>query len=168
MGIACDISEEPQREATKNPKQKATPRRRPRPGDAQAQKKTQAQKAPTSPATARIPGNRPHPQPPQLPEARGHCTRYGALHPIWGATPEQKRCIAYGSGAVPHHTRTNAELATRTTPRHNQPRPQPPALGRIAPQRHKRDRTPLHALLGTASGSMGTPPTLPPIGLTCA
>ena len=81
----------------------------------------------------------------------------GALHPIWGAVPEQKRCIAYGSGAVPQDTRTNAELATRTTPRHNQPG-QPPALGRIAPRQHKSDRTPLHALLGTASGSMGAAP----------
>ena len=96
MGIACDISEEPQHEATKNPKQKATP------------------------------SGRPHPRPPQLPEARGttpdlgRYTRSGALHPIRGATPEQKRCIAYGSGAAPQHTRTNAELAHRTTPRHNQ------------------------------------------------
>ena len=59
------------------------------------------------PAGARIPG-------------RHNCQKHGALHPIWGATPEQKRCIAYGSGAAPQHTRTNAELANRTTPRHNQ------------------------------------------------
>ena len=32
-----------------------------------------------------------------------------------------KRCIAYGSGAVPQHTRTNAELAHRTTHRHPPP-----------------------------------------------
>ena len=49
------------------------------------------------------------------------CTRYGALHPLRGGAPEQKRCIAYGSGAVPQHTRTNAELAHRTTPRHTPP-----------------------------------------------
>ena len=41
-----------------------------------------------------------------------------ALHPLRGAAPEQKRCIAYGSGAVPQQTRTNAELAHRTTHRH--------------------------------------------------
>ena len=41
----------------------------------------------------------------------GRCTRYVAVHPLRGAAPEQKRCIAYGSGAVPQHTRTNAELA---------------------------------------------------------
>ena len=46
------------------------------------------------------------------------CTRYVAVHPLRGGAPEQKRCIAYGSGAVPQHTRTNAELAHRTTRRH--------------------------------------------------
>ena len=40
----------------------------------------------------------------------------GALHPIRGTTPDQKRCIAYGSGAAPQHTRINAELANRVTP----------------------------------------------------
>ena len=29
------------------------------------------------------------------------CTRYVAVHPLRGGAPEQKRCIAYGSGAVP-------------------------------------------------------------------
>ena len=52
---------------------------------------------------------------------KGHYTRYGALHPLRGAAPEQKRCIAYGSGAVPQETRTNAELAHRTTHRHTPP-----------------------------------------------
>ena len=50
-----------------------------------------------------------------------HCTRYGALHPLRGGAPEQKRCIAYGSGAAPQHTRKNAELAHRTTHRHTPP-----------------------------------------------
>ena len=64
------------------------------------------------------PRRRPHPrQPPELPQARGRCTRYGALHPLRGGAPEQKRCIAYGSGALPQHTRINAELAHRTTHR---------------------------------------------------
>ena len=49
------------------------------------------------------------------------CTRYVAVHPLRGGAPEQKRCIAYGSGAVPQHTRTNAELAHRTTHRHTPP-----------------------------------------------
>ena len=64
---------------------------------------------------------RPHSrQPPQLPEVQGHYTRSGTLHPIWGGAPEQKRCIAYGSGAVPQQTRTNAEL---TRPIHSLPHP---------------------------------------------
>ena len=29
------------------------------------------------------------------------CTRYVALHPLRGDTPEQKGCNAYGSGALP-------------------------------------------------------------------
>ena len=49
------------------------------------------------------------------------CTRYVALHPLRGGAPEQKRCIAYSSGAAPQHTRTNAELAHRTTHRHTPP-----------------------------------------------
>ena len=57
-----------------------------------------SQKPPTSPATATT--------------ARST----GALHPIRGTTPDQKRCIAYGSGAAPQHTRINAELANRVTP----------------------------------------------------
>ena len=51
----------------------------------------------------------------------GRCTRYVAVHPLRGGAPEQKRCIAYGSGAVPQQTRTNAELAHRTTHRRTPP-----------------------------------------------
>ena len=51
----------------------------------------------------------------------GRCTRYVAVHLLRGGAPEQKRCIAYGSGAAPQHTRTNAELAHRTTHRHTPP-----------------------------------------------
>ena len=39
------------------------------------------------------------------------CTRYVAVHPLRGGAPEQKRCNAYSSGALPQRTRTNAELA---------------------------------------------------------
>ena len=107
---------------------------------------------------ARIPGSR-------------HCQKHGALHPIRGAAPDQGRCtrteevhcLRIGCSAPTHKNKRGTGNPNHS--RHNQPG-QPPALGRIAPQRHKRDRTPLHALLGTASGSMGTPPTLPPIGLT--
>ncbi len=51
----------------------------------------------------------------------GRCTRYVAVHPLCGGAPEQKRCIAYRSGAAPQHTRKNAELARRTTHRHTPP-----------------------------------------------
>ena len=51
----------------------------------------------------------------------GRCTRYVAVHPLRGGAPEQKRCIAYGSGAVPQQTRKNAELAHRTTHRRTPP-----------------------------------------------
>ena len=44
-------------------------------------------------------------KPPQNPgldtPAKGHCTRYAALHPLRGAAPEQKGCNAYRSGAMP-------------------------------------------------------------------
>ena len=44
-------------------------------------------------------------KPPQNPgfdtPAKGHCTRYVALHPLRRAAPEQKGCNAYRSGAMP-------------------------------------------------------------------
>ena len=43
----------------------------------------------------------------------GRCTRYGPLHPLRGAAPDQKGCTAYGSGAAHPITRTNAESARR-------------------------------------------------------
>ena len=88
---------------------------------------------------------RPHPrQPPQLPEARGHCTRYVALHPLRGAAPEQKRCIAYGSGAVPQQTRINAELAHRTTHRLTPPSAAGPYWRHAAHAAHAGTCTPAH------------------------
>ena len=64
---------------------------------------------------------RAHP-PPTTPTAAKTATSTGALHPIRGATPDQKRCIAYGSGAPPQHTRKNAELT--------EPLPSPPQPAR--------------------------------------
>ena len=40
-------------------------------------------------------------------------TRYEAAHPLRGTAPDQKGCNAYGSGAAPPITRTNAESARR-------------------------------------------------------
>ena len=68
----------------------------------------------------RDPDKQPHHHQKQR-QSGGRCTRYGTMHPIRGAAPVQKRCIAYGSGAAPQYTRTNAELANRATPHYNQP-----------------------------------------------
>ena len=97
------------------------------------------------------PRRRPHPRPPQLPEAQGHCTRYGALH------PNRRGALPTDRVQRPNTQEQTRNWQTEPLPHHNQPG-QPPALGRIAPRQHKSDRTPLHALLGTASGSMGAAP----------
>ena len=89
---------------------------------------------------------RPHPrQPPQLPEAQGHYTRYVAVRPLRGGAPEQKRCIAYGSGAAPQQTRTNAELAHRTTHRRTPPCAAGPYWRHAAHAAHAATRTPAHS-----------------------
>ena len=70
----------------------------------------------------------------------GHDTRYGARHPLRGATPDQKGCAAYGSGAHPI-TRTNAESArrspTRTRPRELAPGPQHTAISQHSTSRRR-------------------------------
>ena len=63
----------------------------------------------------RDPDKQPHHHQKQR-QSGGRCTRYGTMHPIRGAAPVQKRCIAYRSGAAPQRTRANAELANRATP----------------------------------------------------
>ena len=85
------------------------------------------------------------PQPRQPPQARGRCTRYGALHPLRGGAPEQKRCIAYGSGAVPQQTRTNAELAHRTTHRRTPPCAAGPYWRQDGHAAHAATCTPAHS-----------------------
>ena len=86
------------------------------------QKTTQAQKTPATPTTPTVATSTGalHPIWGAAPVMR-RCTRYVAVHPLRGGAPEQKRCIAYRSGAVPQQTRTNAELAHRTTHRHPPP-----------------------------------------------
>ena len=54
----------------------------------------------------------PHPLRGTTPVTR-HYTRYEAVHPLRGTAPDQKGCNAYGSGAAPPITRTNAESARR-------------------------------------------------------
>ena len=53
-----------------------------------------------------------HPLGGTAPVTRRH-TPYEALHPLRGTAPDQKGCNAYGSGAAPPITRTNAESARR-------------------------------------------------------
>ena len=88
------------------------------------QKTPQAQKTPTTPTTA---------------------TSTGALHPLRGGAPEQKRCNAYGSGAAPQQTRTNAELAHRTTHRRTPPCAAGPYWRHAAHAAHAATRTPAHS-----------------------
>ena len=95
--------------------------------------------------SGRQPKPRRPPQPRQPPQARGCCTRYVALHPIWGAAPEQKRCIAYGSGALPQQTRTNAELAHRTTHRRTPPCAARPYWRQDGHAAHATTCTPAHS-----------------------
>ena len=116
------------------------------------------QKTPTSPATttgpgstslvqqaedAHIPGNH-HKHGGAAPD-KGHCTRYVAVHPLRGGAPEQKRCIAYGSGAVPQQTRTNAELAHRTTHRRTPPCAAGPYWRQDGHAAHAATCTPAHS-----------------------
>ena len=76
---------------------------------------------------------------------KGHCTRYVAVHPLRGGAPEQKRCIAYGSGALPQQTRTNAELAHRTTHRHTPPCATGPYWRQDGHAAHATTCTPAHS-----------------------
>ena len=100
-----------------------------------------------SPSRRQLKPRRP-PQPrqsPQPPQARGRCTRYVAVHPLRGGAPEQKRCIAYGSGALPQHTRTNAELAHRTTHRRTPPCAARPYWRQDGHAAHATTCTPAHS-----------------------
>ena len=119
----------------KDPKQKTT----------QAQKTSQAEDN-SSPEDPRNPDSRHnrHKHGGAAPDM-GRCTRYGAVHPIWGGAPEQKRCIAYGSGAVPQQTRTNAELAYRTTHRRTPPCAAGPYWRQDGHAAHAATCTPAHS-----------------------
>ena len=58
----------------------------------------------------------------------GHCTRYVALHPLRGDTPDQNGCNAYGSGA-PHNARIPQRRVchpARITRRQEHKKPQEP------------------------------------------
>ena len=120
-------------------------RRQPKPGR-QPKQTTQAQKTPTSPATTTTATSAGalHPIRGAAP-VTWRCTRYVAVHPLRGGAPEQKRCIAYGSGAVPQQTRTNAELAHRTTHRHTPPCAPGPYWRQDGHTAHATTCTPAHS-----------------------
>ena len=108
------------------------------------QKTTQAQKTPTTPTTATSTGAL-HPIRGTTPDL-GRCTRSGALHPIRGTTPdlghctrtEEVHCLRIGCSAPTHKNKRGTGKANHSPPQSARA----PTLGRIAPQRHKRDRTP--------------------------
>ena len=110
------------------------------------QKTTQAQKTPATPtaATTATSTGALHPIRGTAP-VTWRCTRYVAVHPLRGGAPEQKRCIAYGSGAVPQETRTNAELAHRTTHRHTPPCAAGPYRWQDGHAAHATTYTPAHS-----------------------
>ena len=104
------------------------------------QKTTQAQKTPTTPTAATTATST---GPLRVDWCAGDEPL--ALHPLRGAAPEQKRCIAYGSGAVPQHTRTNAELAHRTTHRRTPPCAARPYWWQDGHAAHATTCTPAHS-----------------------
>ena len=73
---------------------------------------------------------------------KSRCTRYVALHPLRRDAPDQKGCNAYGSGAPPPTTSTNASIPFRhtqptasdaaTRPRHAHPGSEREALHQLA------------------------------------
>ena len=111
----------------KTPKQKTTQAEDNPSGRHPKRKTTQAQKTPATPTAATT------------------ATSTGALHPLRGGAPEQKRCIAYGSGALPQQTRTNAELAHRTTHRHTPPCAPGPYWRQDGHTAHAATCTPAHS-----------------------
>ena len=104
------------------------------------------------PKPGRQPKHRRPPQPRQPPQARGRCTRYVALHPIWGTAPVTWRCTRYVAvhpnrrGALPTDRVQCPNKQEQTRNWHTEPL----------------TATPLHAHLGPTGGRMGTPPTPPP------
>ena len=127
----------------RQPKQKTT--------QAQQTEDPQAEDNPSlednsSPEDAHIPGNHHnrHKHGGTAP-VTWRCTRYVAVHPLRGGAPEQKRCIAYGSGAAPQHTRINAELAYRTTRRHTPPCAPGPYWRQDGHTAHATTCTPAHS-----------------------
>ena len=137
------------KDPTKCPKQKTT--------QAQQTEDPQAEDTPSpedNPSRRQLKHRRP-PQPrqsPQPPQARGRCTRYGALHPLRSGAPVTWRCTRY---VAVHPNRRGALPTVRV---------QCPNTQEQTRNWHTEPLTaaPLHAQLGPTGGRMGTPPTPPP------
>ena len=132
MGIACDISEEPQHEAPQRPKQK-TP---------QARKTTQAEDNSST----------------EDPTAATTATSTGALHPLRGGAPvtwrctrtEEVHCLRIGCSAP-----TNKNKRGTGTPNHSPPHPSMRTWALLAAGWARRPRHHLH------SGPLRPTPTPP-------
>ena len=118
-------------------------RRHPKPGRQPKRKTTQAQKTR---------------QPPQPPQARGHCTRYVAVHPLRGGAPvtwrctrtEEVHCLRIGCSAP-----TNKNKRGTGTPNHSPPHPSMRTWALLAAGWARRPRHHLH------SGPLRPTPTPP-------
>ena len=113
-----------------------------------------------SPSRRQLKPRRP-PQPrqsPQPPQARGRCTRYGALHPIWGGAPvtwrctrtEEVYCLRIGCSAPTHEKKRGTG-----TPNHSPPHPSMRSWALLAAGWARRPRRHLH------SGPLRPTPTPP-------
>ena len=87
-------------------------------------------------------------QSPQPPQARGHCTRYGALHPLRGAAPvtwrctrtEEVHCLRIGCSAPTHKNKRGTG-----TPNHSPPHPSMRSWALLAAGWARRPRRHLHS-----------------------
>ena len=77
----------------------------------------------------------------QQAQAAQHCTRYVAMHPLRRGAPDQKGCIAYGSGAPAPTTSTTAGSSSRHTPTGNIGRSH--TSSKRSPRLHTRDAAPV-------------------------
>ena len=116
MGITCDVTGEPARlEADARNRRLGPLVQHPPPPPRPGRHHTTTSRKPTHNNTKGSGLNKP-PQNPGLDKQReGHCTRYMARHPLRCATPDQKGCHAYGSGALPPTTSTTADSSSRHT-----------------------------------------------------
>ena len=97
-------------------------------------------------------------QPPQPPQARGHCTRYVAVHPLRGGAPvtwrctrtEEVHCLRIGCSAP-----TNKNKRGTGTPNHSPPHPSMRTWALLAAGWARRPRHHLH------SGPLRPTPTPP-------